>query len=118
MLITQKLCGELGLGLVHAGAGAAIDWMYLHDHQHIGARYKSKTERHYQQQQSHHNAPGMAVELDDGRYESAVAKLLESDGLHHRVDRLEEVNEEEHHKVETRIVAKCLISGPKPKRTS
>lgn len=63
MLIAQKLCSKLGLGLVHAGTGAAIDAMYLHDHQDIGAGGDGETEGDYQQQQADNNAPGTAIEL-------------------------------------------------------
>lgn len=80
----------------------------------MGCSSQSKAECDYQQQQPDSNASTCAVELGNGCYESTVAILLESDGLHHCVDRLEEVNEKEHHKVEARIVAKCLISGSEP----
>lgn len=63
MLVPQKLCGKLCPGLVHAGPGAAIDSMYLHDHQDVGASGDCETEGDYQEQQPNNNAPGIALEL-------------------------------------------------------
>jgi len=114
MLVAQKLGGELRLGLGHTGPCAAVDGVNLGDHQHIGHRHRGKTEGHQQQQDADDDARRRAIELPDGSYETAVAHLAEAHRLHNRVQRLKEVDEEEDHEVEARVVAECLVRWSEP----
>lgn len=114
MLVAQKLGGELRLGLGHTGPCAAVDRVNLCDHQHIGHGHRCETECHVQQQNADDNTRRLPIELPDGRNKATVAHLVEAHRLHNRVQRLKEVDEEEDHEVEARIVAECLVRRSEP----
>lgn len=88
--------------------------MDLGDHQHIGHGHRRKGKGHVQQQNAHNDAGRLAIELGNGCDEAAIAHLLEANGLYDRVQGLKEVNEEEDHKVEARIVAEGLVRRSEP----